>query len=290
MASRYSVRSISMPPRSHPSALTVEESLSKLKALWDSSSTLKGEKVCIGLAGVVELYSSVEDLMHLPITQQTLMDLHECKKWVDDVLEGSVRLLDVCGTTRDILLQMKGHVQDLQSALRRKGGEVAEDMEVDAYICFRKKMKTDLGKCIKELKLMSDSKVTLLPRQSDQHKISRVLKESREITITTLQSLISIMSVPIKAKPSRWLLVSKLMHNRQLTGEREEDLGLACVDNALYTLGKQDEKKNEMENVVKARKGLEALEAAIEGVLVWLDCIFRQLIQNRVALLNIFTQ
>ncbi|KAK9164988.1 hypothetical protein Scep_000179 [Stephania cephalantha] len=287
-----------MPPRSHPSALTVEESLSMLKALWDSSSTLKGEKMCIGLAGLVELYNSVEDLLHLPITQQTLMDLHECEKWTDDVLEGSVRLLDVCSSTRDLLLQMKGHVHDLQSALRRKGGEAAEkDMEVDAYICFRKMMKTDLTKCLKELKSIGDSSAILLliPHQSEQHhklqEISRVLKESREITISTFQSLISIMSVPIKAKPSRWLLVSKLMHNRQLTGEREdEDLGLACVDNALYALTKQDEKENEMENVLKAHKGLEALEAAIEGVQVWLDCIFRQLIQNRVSLLNIFTQ
>ncbi|XP_019055698.1 PREDICTED: uncharacterized protein LOC109115786 [Nelumbo nucifera] len=43
--------------------------------------------------------------------------------WVDEVLDGTVTLLDMGETARDIMLQMKENVKDLQSALPRRNFE-----------------------------------------------------------------------------------------------------------------------------------------------------------------------
>ncbi|KAF9601789.1 hypothetical protein IFM89_022957 [Coptis chinensis] len=75
--------------------------------------------ICHSLVGLKELYECVDDLLQLPLTQQSIgLERHE--KWVDQILDGSLRLLDVCGTTRDVLSQMKQNVQDLQSSLRKE--------------------------------------------------------------------------------------------------------------------------------------------------------------------------
>lgn len=141
----YHARSISLPFSSHPITVRIVEELNKLKT-WkqpsststSTTSTLNSETVCAGLSGLGELYEWVEDLLHLPLTQQALVQ-HQQHKWVGEVLDGSLRLLDVCGTTRDILLQMKERVGDLQSGLRRKAKNSSIGSNVSAYICARKK-------------------------------------------------------------------------------------------------------------------------------------------------------
>ncbi|XP_077219643.1 uncharacterized protein LOC143853797 [Tasmannia lanceolata] len=123
------VLSISMPTRSHLFVSKVQEEIEKLKT-WEtlpkSSST-----ICIGLSGLKDLYNCVEDLLQLPLTQQVLFT-HQQEKWMEEMLDGSVRLLDMCGITRDILIQMKGQVVDLNSALRRSSN--VEGI-IGAYIC-----------------------------------------------------------------------------------------------------------------------------------------------------------
>nr|DAD46015.1 TPA_asm: hypothetical protein HUJ06_004245 [Nelumbo nucifera] len=129
------VRSNSLPARSHPATSTIEEELNKLKA-WEelSTSSLKAETICVGLSDLGDVYECVKDLLNLPFTQQALFQFQD-QKWVSEVLDTSVKLLDVCGTTRDLLLQMKQSVQDLQSGLRRRKGEESSLQScIDAFI------------------------------------------------------------------------------------------------------------------------------------------------------------
>ncbi|CBI14780.3 unnamed protein product, partial [Vitis vinifera] len=122
MANRCHVRSISLPSRSHPTTLKIQEELNKLRTL-EASSTSTLETICNGLSGLQELYKCLDELLGLPSTQQALSH-HQHEKWVNDLLDGPVRILDVCGSVRDVIAQFKEKIRDLQSALRRRKGDL----------------------------------------------------------------------------------------------------------------------------------------------------------------------
>ncbi|KAJ0098128.1 hypothetical protein Patl1_29217 [Pistacia atlantica] len=145
------VRSISLPSRIHPTSVKLESTLNHLKAWQISSTTAPADTIQNGLVGLAELFNCIEEFIHSPQTQQALLR-HQDGKLVEEALDGSVTLLDTCGTARDILLTMKEHVQTLQSALRRRGGDSSIESHIAAYISFKKKGKKDIAKCLSALK------------------------------------------------------------------------------------------------------------------------------------------
>nr|XP_016480128.1 PREDICTED: uncharacterized protein LOC107801334 [Nicotiana tabacum] len=89
---------------SHSSTLRVEEELNKLKTL-ETAVAPTAETICNSLLGLKELYKYINDLnLHL-----TFQALSHCKheKLVEDLLDKSVRLLDVCYTTKEPVSQCK---------------------------------------------------------------------------------------------------------------------------------------------------------------------------------------
>ncbi|KAF8405501.1 hypothetical protein HHK36_010408 [Tetracentron sinense] len=247
-------------------------------------------RLCYGLA---EFYNCVDDLIHLPLTQQAFVH-HKHEKLVKEVLDGSVKLLDVCGTARDILLMMSERVQDLRSTLRRRSGrESSMENKIDTYICFRKKVKKDIGKCLVALKQMANKFGSSRLLDLDQHLsvVVKVLREVSIITISIFQSLLAFISAPSKKKWSRWSLISKLVHTGSVACEgRQDNINeVESVDAALYSLHGRIRNKNSMVNMQTAQKRLETLEVSIGGFEAGLECIFRRLIQTRVTLLNILT-
>lgn len=69
----------------------------------------------------------VEDLIQLQLTQDALAHEHQ-QSWVNNLLDGSLRLLDVCSSVKDALLHTKECTRVLQSIRRRRrrrrGGDV----------------------------------------------------------------------------------------------------------------------------------------------------------------------
>ncbi|XP_058099825.1 uncharacterized protein LOC131244196 [Magnolia sinica] len=133
----YHTRSTSMSSRSHPVTLTVEEEIIKLQTwvtLLSSISSLMDKTIWIGLGGLKCLYDSVDDLLQLPLSQQALVN-HQHQKWVEAILDGWVRLLDIYSTTRDMMFHIKETVKDLQSALCRRGGDLCLENKAKTYIC-----------------------------------------------------------------------------------------------------------------------------------------------------------
>ena len=65
-----------------------------------------------------DLHNSANNLLHSPIVQQAIAHQTE-EKWFDDVSESSLRMLEVCGISKDVLLLVKEHLQELQFTLRR---------------------------------------------------------------------------------------------------------------------------------------------------------------------------
>lgn len=303
----YSLRSISLPTRSHPTTDRIQEQLDKLKSLdWDtpsssSSSSSRLNQICSGLSGLAELYKCIEDLLKLPLTQQALSQHHN-EKWVDELLDCPVRFLDIVGTTRDAISSIKAVVFDLQSAIRRRklGDFISMETHLSAYWSLRRNMRKESTKSLLSLKQI-DASLGANPPPLDLNNhlcaIVRVLTEASFITSSIFHSLLVFLSTPVlRSRPSKWAFVSRLMQKGVLVTnnyqEGNDDINeLEKVDYALNGLimsnnQRQDEEEG-CEKIQVANGKLEDLVEGIEGVESGLERLFKHLINNRVSFLNI---
>ncbi|XP_004233753.1 uncharacterized protein [Solanum lycopersicum] len=277
-SSKSNKRSISLPSRSHPATENIEEELTKLKT-WEFSASPTAEAVYNGLVGFGEVHRCMGDLLNLPSTLQALSQCQN-KKWVDEILDKSVRFLDICGTTRELVSQLEENVKDVQSSLRRRKG----DLSINNYTTFRKKMKKEAKSLITALKRMDHEEVVDVMEIDDQlvSAVIRVLREVATIGISVFQMVLSFLSAPICKPISKWSLVSRLVNKG---GDQENVNEIESVDAALSTLPKCD--PNETEKIQFVLSKLERVEAHFECIENGLDNIFRCLIRSRSTLLNI---
>ncbi|KAE8706790.1 putative Eukaryotic translation initiation factor 3 subunit A [Hibiscus syriacus] len=148
-------------------------------------------------------------------------------------------------TARDALSQTKECTQDLQSVLCRRRGK---DGETGAVIS--------------------------------------TLKQVEAVTINVLESLLSFISGPeAESKSSSWSLFSKLMQQKKITCEEEEQKTneIADVEATLRSLIKS----GSMKNVENVKNELEKSEMCIQDLDEGLESFFRRLIKARVTVLNI---
>ncbi|XP_062077489.1 uncharacterized protein LOC133782262 [Humulus lupulus] len=296
------VRSISLPTRPHPSTARVEEQLNKLQA-WESEATSgsssSSSSLFKGLSGLEELYECVGDLLQMGSTQQVLSkNQHENKYYycLEDLLDGSLRLLDICGVTRDVLLQTKEHVGALQSGLRRRKGDPTMETNITAYNCFRKKMKKQVKKlslATKQVNKRFEAQSIIGQDDDDHHHhfcaVMSSLRQVCAMNSSIFQALFVYLMAP-KVK-SKWSLVSKLVHksgSSAVACEEKLECGneLESVDVALSSLfGCCDGVK-----LQTAQKKSEALEMSLDGLENGLESLFRKLIRTRTSLLNIISQ
>lgn len=270
------VRYSSLPSKTHPLAAFVEEKLASLR----TSSGSAGQK----LGGLKDLYERVDDLLQLPLTQQALSHEHQ-DKYLEEMLDGSLRLLDVCGTTRDVYSQMKESMQELESSLRRKrGAESIIENEVQAYMNSRKRLSKVISKCLK--KMSKERTAFPLDKDSDLVVVVRMLKEAEEISLTVFQSLLSSVSLSkTRSRHAGWSIMSKLLQSRQVTCQAEAYANeVDKVDAELLNLIGKTTSIVEMQKLLK---GIKALESSIQQSEEELECIYRGLLKSRVSLLNL---
>ena len=149
-------RSNSFPTTENPLISEFNDQLSRLRCSekTSSSSTSLSQK----LIGLQDLHDCVDNLLLLPVAQALAKEQHE--KWFNELLDGSLRLLDVCGIARDALLQTKECTHELQSTLRRRQGckmELAR--EVEKYLASRKIVKKAMQKALKGMQTKLNSKI-----------------------------------------------------------------------------------------------------------------------------------
>ncbi|XP_015065454.1 uncharacterized protein LOC107010676 [Solanum pennellii] len=278
-SSKSNKRSISLPSRSHPATQIIEEELNKLKTWEFSASPTAAEAVFRGLIGLGEVHKCMIDLLNLPLTLQSLSQCQN-KKWVDEILDKSVRFLDICGTTRDIVSQFKENVKDVQSSLRRR----KEDLSINNYTIFRKKMKKEAKSLITALKRMDHEEVVDVMEVDDQlvSAVIRVLREVATMGISVFQILLNYLSASNSKPISKWSLVSRLVNKGGDQGNVNE---IESVDVALSSLSKCG--PNEVEKIQFVLSKLERVEAHFECIENGLDNIFRCLIRSRSTLLNV---
>ncbi|KDP36834.1 hypothetical protein JCGZ_08125 [Jatropha curcas] len=269
------VRSSSLPSKTHPLAASVEEQLIRLKA---------SESVCYKLSGLKYLYERVDDF--LPLAQQAFARQHQ-DKCLEEMVDGSLRLLDMCSATRDVLSQMKECVQQLESSLRRKrGADSSMQNEVHVYMNSRKRLNKVISKCFGNLKKM-ESNCSKLPLDKDSELAIavRMLKEVEEICLTVFGSLLSTIFGPkARSRTGKWSIVSKLLEPKQISCQGQDDsIEVEKIETELLAMIGKTLNIVEMENVMK---GLEALESNFKQMEEELECVYRQLLKNRVSLLN----
>jgi galactitol-specific phosphotransferase system IIB component len=292
MANKYNVRSISLPSRSHPSTIRVDEELNKLKT-WEGTSTSTSRSIHNGLSLLEDLYISLDDLFNMTSTKQVISN-HRGEKCIEEVLDGSMMILDICGTTRDTMLQVKENVQALHSSLRRRKSDSSVEKSVVEYKYYTKNMKKNVNKLITSLKHM-DSKFGVTPIFELDHHLSslvRVLREVIAMNLSIFQLILSffiVSSSKSKSKSNKWLLVAKLMHKGTITSEDNSESvnELQCVEAALSTLLSEATCGEKLQVV---HEKLKTLENAIESIEDGLENIFRRLIKTRSSLLNIISQ
>ncbi|XP_049358232.1 protein BPS1, chloroplastic-like [Solanum verrucosum] len=278
-SSKSNKRSISLPSRSHPATQNIEEEINKLKT-WEFSASPTAEAVYSGLIGLREVHKCMVDLLNLPLTLHSLSQFQN-KKWVDEILDKSVRFLDICSTTKEIVSQFKENVKDVQSSLRRR----KEDLSINNYTTFRKKMKKEAKSLITTLKRMDHEEVVDVMEVDDQlvSAVIRVLREVATMGISVYQMLLNYLSASNSKPISKWSLVSRLVNKGVDQGNTVNEI--ESVDAALSSLSKCG--PNEMEKIQFVQSKLERVEAHFECIEKGLDNIFRCLIRSRSTLLNV---
>ncbi|XP_016704090.1 uncharacterized protein [Gossypium hirsutum] len=91
--------SFPLPSRPNPLVLEIDEHLNRLR---DSEATSTSSSICHKLNGLQDLYDGVDKLLDFPFFQQELAQ-EQKKGPVDELLDGSLRLFDLCNTAKDIL-------------------------------------------------------------------------------------------------------------------------------------------------------------------------------------------
>ncbi|WVZ09736.1 hypothetical protein V8G54_014266 [Vigna mungo] len=286
MANKFHIRSNSFPTGSHPSISRIEEELTKLKT-WEASSTSTSNSIGTGLSLLSDLHICLEDVLNMASTQK-LISNNQGEKFIEELLDGSVRILDICDITRDTFLQIKENVESLHSALRRRKGDSSIERIVAEYTLFSKKMKKNAKKLMTTLKQM-ENKFGVSPVMDEDQQLVSLIRVVREVIIMNMsvfQSLLAFLAVPAsKSKATKWVLVAKLM---QKGVKAQKNLNeLQCVDASLSILLSEGTNVAKMEAV---NERLEALENGIESIENGLESVFRRMVRTRACLLNIMTQ
>ncbi|MBA0844698.1 hypothetical protein Goarm_023174, partial [Gossypium armourianum] len=197
----------------HPLASEVDEHLSRLAS---SKSASTSSSLNQKLGRFQDLHDCTEKLLLLPLTQQILS--HEQQgEYVDELLNGSLGLLDVFTTAKDALLQVKERTVELQSILRRKRGDTKGFVnEVRKYSSSKKAAKRAILKALKNLKHEESTAL------NETCATVSVLREVQAVTLSVLESLSAFtFGVQKESHTSPWSLVSKLLHTKRVNNEGE---------------------------------------------------------------------
>lgn len=227
-----------------------------------------------------DLHDSVNNLLRSPDFKRVLSHHKQDQKWVQMVSDSSLKMLDSCGTTKDILCHVKGHIQELQSRFRRVSlGET--EMKLSEYRFQRKDMRKQMLKRLNSLKNMKNTITASGGHDTtiddNLMVVANVLKEVRETIVILLESVMSLMSMPNPnprtTKPMtiscNGVLAAKVKFTRVNSLTPWEDCDVQALQSAI--------------------ERLEAVESAMEDLEVELGCIFQRLMRTRVLLLNILT-
>ncbi|CAN1770777.1 hypothetical protein LINPERHAP1_LOCUS11708 [Linum perenne] len=276
-ATTFHARSNSFPSRTHPTVSEFDEQLCRLR---QSQAASTSSSISHKLNGIQDVYECVDKLIQLPSTQQAM--IHD----QNELLDGSLRVLDLCNTVKDALSQMKESVAELQSAIRRRQGDLVA--ETKRYLNSRKTVKKAIHKALKGAETKkSTSSNNMKSTSSNSVEAISMLREVECIVLEVLGSLLSFITQSnSKSKSSSWSLVSKIMTSKknEVSANTNE---FAEVDACLKTSKSSEEIQAHLKNLQPCIQDLENLQPCIQDLEEGVECLFRCLIKTRSSILNI---
>jgi len=268
-----------LPSQSHPIVAQLDEQLLRLKSSEAASTSYSA--ISQNLGSLKSLYEHLDEMLTLPLNQASPQTWQA--KWVDLVLDGSLRLLDLCDVAKDALSQTKECLQDIQSLLRRRSSdESGITNEIIKFMNTRKKIKKAIKGSFKDVKT-SD-------KHDESDAIVSLLRGVEESTSGILRSLASyVAGKKTLARKTNWF--NKLVLQSNYEKETATTSGFEAFDEALKKLLVSNEKKtgfNVME-VKNLRSDIMKLESEIEDLDESLDHLCRHLIKTRATVLNVLS-
>ncbi|XP_051124535.1 uncharacterized protein LOC127246926 [Andrographis paniculata] len=277
----FHTRSNSFPSKSHAVVESVEDQLCRLKS--SEAASTSSSSVCANLDGLRVLHEDISNLIQLSSIQQALSH-GQGQEFVNEMLEGSLRIVDLCEFSRDIVQLTKESVQDLESSIRRNKGETASAVVITSYVNSRNKIKKMINKYAKNLKSSNKNSKEATSTDCDLKAIRTVLKEAEAHTLATLKSVLTLVSGEKEISSQRsWSLISKFTKANRVHSEVDPESSIE--DLCLLNISKS-QKGMDMQNMLKQ---LRASEMTIQELEEGLETLFRSLVKTRVSILNILS-
>ncbi|KAL6858693.1 hypothetical protein ACP4OV_017695 [Aristida adscensionis] len=207
----FHLRSVSLPSKKHSNENEVEDELRSLEASI-SSPSMTIQDMCDGLRRLGDVYSHIEEIIHLPSNQ--VCSIHQ-RKMLDGEMDSSLEAIDLCNAMQEIFAELKATINDLLLVSRR-GDDASTQAKIQSYIRLVKKAQKQFKKPTKKTTSDKDCKLV------------RLMIKARLVTVSLLELTLNILSKQL-VMPKR-SLVSKAFQKRGMVVCEEEQLqALECI-------------------------------------------------------------
>ncbi|XP_051124683.1 uncharacterized protein LOC127247027 isoform X2 [Andrographis paniculata] len=278
----FHTRSNSFPSQSHPAMGSVEDQLNRLKS--SEAASTSASCICVNLDGLRILHEGIDDLIQMSSIQQALT--HEKgQELINGLLEGSLKLVDLCGFSKEIVGSIKESIQVLESSLRRHKGEATSAVDFNSYVASRNKIKKMAIKYAKSLTRFNKKSTEVAASDGDLNAVGTMLKEAEAHAFSALRSVLMLVSgEKEKLNQRNWSFLSKLTKTSRVHSEVEQESSV----NDLFNIPKSQKGVDGI-NLQNTLKQLRASELMIQELEEGLEALFRSLVKTRVSLLNVLS-
>lgn len=258
-----------------------------------SSSSSSSAWLCSGLAQLKSVHDSLDDLLLLPQTKETLHSGGESEQLIEKFLEDFLHFVDIYGMFQSLVLSLKDEHLAAQVAVRKR-----DDSKIQIYLNTLKKMSKEITKLISSLQRQQQhSNVPKISSDAITEVITGIIREVIEVTVSASVALFSGLSVSLAStflshrKSSRITLMGgggKQKKNVVVSTtdcQGLEEFAQIWLFRSLWNLRKKDD-----EELKLTTKRMYEIEDCIRGIEIGSEKAFRSLINTRVSLLNVLTQ